>query len=364
MVRRRTQGECVMAARESLPNPVCCGATEAERPLVSVIVTFFNQAPFVRETIESVLSQNYSPYEIIVIDDGSTDDTAQLCASFGNRITFDRQSNAGVSAARNAGIKRARGSLLAFLDGDDLWEPGKIAAQVDAAQRYRDSALIISDGVVFQGSEILASTLYWGPVARHFASSGEATYSTHCHDALLRAPLIKTPSQVMIPTHVMSRVGPWDHRIRQSADCEFWLRIAAFGYSFTFLARPLVRYRYVPTSLSGPAGHRGFVWGLAEYRVLRAHRRYVGPHIRRTITSHLHELTSRLARDAYYEAERTQNSTWGRSYLLRLALRSRRPQLVAPYLAALCLPSRLVRALKPIARSLRAAALRGDRNEE
>jgi glycosyltransferase involved in cell wall biosynthesis len=349
-----------MDDRESLPNPVCCGATEAERPLVSVIVTFFNQASFVRETIESVLSQNYSPYEVIVVDDGSTDDTPHVCASFGDQIIFDRQSNAGVSAARDAGVRRARGSLLAFLDGDDLWEPGKIAAQVDAAQRYRDSGLIISDGVVFQGSEILASTLYWGPVARHFASSGEATYSTHCHDTLLRTILIKTPSQVMIPTHVMSRVGPWDHRFRLSGCYELWLRIAAFGYSFTFLAQPLVRYRYVPTSLSGPANHRGFIWGLQEYKVFRAHRRYVGPHIRRTITSRLHELTSTLARDAYYEVERRQNPAWGRRYLLGLALRSRRPHLVAPYLAALCLPSRLVGVLKRIARSPR----RGDRNEE
>jgi glycosyltransferase involved in cell wall biosynthesis len=112
------------------------GAEVCARPLVSVIVTFYNQAAFVEPTLSSVLAQDYSPMEVIVVDDGSTDDTPQACAAFSGRVRYVRRSNGGPSAARNEGLRQARGSLIAHLDGDDLWDPGKITAQVATALRY------------------------------------------------------------------------------------------------------------------------------------------------------------------------------------------------------------------------------------
>ncbi len=104
-------------------------------PSVSVVVTTYNQARYIAETIESVLAQTHAPREIIVVDDGSTDETPSITARFGDRITCIRQKNQGIAGSRNAGIRRASGELIAFLDGDDLWEPGKLAAQVDLARK-------------------------------------------------------------------------------------------------------------------------------------------------------------------------------------------------------------------------------------
>ena len=95
---------------------------------VSVIVPTYNRGHIVADAIDSVLSQSVSPDEVIVVDDGSTDNTPEVLARFGHRITMIRQSNSGVSAARNAGIVRAKTDWIAFLDSDDLWRPERIAS--------------------------------------------------------------------------------------------------------------------------------------------------------------------------------------------------------------------------------------------
>src|SRR5215831_12648143 len=95
-------------------------------PTVSVIITTYNQAAYIPATIVSVLDQMYRDFEIILVDDGSTDSTSRDILSYRDRLTYIRQSNQGVPAARNVGIRHANGRLLAFLDGDDLWEPTKL----------------------------------------------------------------------------------------------------------------------------------------------------------------------------------------------------------------------------------------------
>lgn len=107
----------------------------AETPLVSVVMPAFNVAWCVRRAIDSVLTQTYLRHEIIVIDDGSTDDTASVLASYGDRIRVISQTNRGMSAARNRGIDAARGTLVAFLDADDYWLSEKLARQVELLQR-------------------------------------------------------------------------------------------------------------------------------------------------------------------------------------------------------------------------------------
>jgi len=189
-------------------------------PLVSAIVILYNQDRFARAAIESVLVQDYRPMEVIVVDDGSTDDTAAICAGFGDRITYLRQPNAGAGAARNTGMRHARGALLAFLDGDDIWEPGKIGAQVSATRARPDAGVIVVDGVKFEDETVLAPTLYFGPVQQHFAAHGGTEMITDCYERLLWGVLIYSPSQVMIPREVFSRVGPWNTRIRVASDYE------------------------------------------------------------------------------------------------------------------------------------------------
>ena len=103
----------------------------ADPPQVSVIIPTYNRAGCLREAVDSVLFQEFRGFELIVVDDGSTDGTSQLLRKYGGSIRVLRQENRGVSAARNAGIAASRGELIAFLDSDDIWLSGKLACQVE-----------------------------------------------------------------------------------------------------------------------------------------------------------------------------------------------------------------------------------------
>jgi len=175
------------------------------KPSVSVVITTYNQAPYIAETVLSALNQTYPHLEVIVVDDGSTDETGARLAPFRDRVALVRQENQGVAASRNTGVRAAKGELIAFLDGDDLWEPDKLDVQVAAYQAHPGSGLIAVDACVFSGAEVLTkSTLPWSTTL----SAGDGAVSTgRFHDDLLRDQLICTTSQVMIPARVLKAVG-------------------------------------------------------------------------------------------------------------------------------------------------------------
>ena len=134
-------------------------------PLVSVLVPTFNRAHLVPEAIRSVLSQDYAPFEVVVVDDGSTDDTATVInQEFGRRIRYIRQENAGPGAARNTGIRASSGEYIAFQDSDDIWLPGKLRAQVDALNRHPECALVYG--------KALSGTADGRPTDRVYGGSG------------------------------------------------------------------------------------------------------------------------------------------------------------------------------------------------
>jgi glycosyltransferase involved in cell wall biosynthesis len=114
-------------------------------PRVSVIIPTFNRARLVALTIDSVLAQTFHDVEVIVIDDGSSDDTPAVLASYGSRIRSVSQPNRGMNPSRNTGIAIARGEFLALLDSDDLWEPWKLALDVDLLDRFPEAAFVFSD---------------------------------------------------------------------------------------------------------------------------------------------------------------------------------------------------------------------------
>ena len=120
-------------------------------PLVSVIIPTYNRAALACEAVESVLQQTYGNLEIIVVDDGSTDDTTAAMAKYGDKVRYSRRPNAGVNAARNLGIKQARGEFLAFLDSDDLWAPYKIELQVRLLRFFTDVGFTFSNFHIFKG---------------------------------------------------------------------------------------------------------------------------------------------------------------------------------------------------------------------
>ena len=119
----------------------------SSNPCISVIIPTYNRCWILKEAIDSVLSQKFTDFEIIVVDDGSNDATAALLSAYGDQITTIYQENRGVSAARNAGILMAKGNYIAFLDSDDMWLPEKLSCQVDFFQSHPEAVICQTDEI-------------------------------------------------------------------------------------------------------------------------------------------------------------------------------------------------------------------------
>jgi glycosyltransferase involved in cell wall biosynthesis len=167
-------------------------------PLVSVIIPTYNRAALLSEAVNSVLLQTYRNIEIIVIDDGSTDNTTEVMAAYGDRVRYTRRPNAGVNAARNLGLKQARGEFVALLDSDDLWAPFKIELQVRLMRYFADAGFMFSNFQIFRG-RTPESDLYL--VADGLATWFENVpkrvdpYSWHQPYASLRGPTLELPRE-------------------------------------------------------------------------------------------------------------------------------------------------------------------------
>lgn len=182
--------------------------------LVSVVIPTFNRLDLVRQAIASVQAQVGVPYELIVVDDGSTDGTAAtLEREYGSTLRLLRGSNRGVAAARNRGVAASTGDLLAFLDSDDLWLPGKLAAQVAFFSRNPSMQIC-------QTEEIwLRHDVRVNPCAHHRKPCGDI------FEASLHLCLV-SPSAVMLRRALFERVGGFDESLPACEDYDLWLRIA------------------------------------------------------------------------------------------------------------------------------------------
>ena len=318
-------------------------------PHVSVIVTTFNHAPYIAEAIRSVLAQTYTNREIIVVDDGSTDDTPAVLAGFGDAITAIQQPNKGVAGSRNRGIRGATGLLLAFIDGDDRWHPDMLRRLVEAHERFPDSGLIACDGRVFDGERILRTRLLPSSVVASQAGNGPVI-SCECFEHLIRGNLIATTSQIMIPRRVIDDVGESDGAFPVASDYDLYLRIAR-KYPFTFVREHLVDWRYLPTSASGPAALRQFHWTADDVAILRKHARLAPPALRPVISDTLTRKARRIAQRAYYRGCETDRR-WARAYLWRVCRNSGGDPVVALYLMAVLMPRRIRWLIAPVGRRL------------
>lgn len=225
-------------------------------PIVSVVVPVFRSERFIAATIRSILAQTLRDFEIIVVDDGSPDRSIAICKTFTDpRIRYVHQPNRGLAAARNAGIRHARGRFVAFLDSDDLWAPGKLAHHVahlesrpDVGVSYGISAFIDENGDRLGGYQMLGKELT-GPVDCFVANPiGNGS------NAMLRAEVF-TEDRWRDGHLTHERPPSWrclfDEELRQAEDFELWLRIALLTswriactpWAFTF-------YRVHASSLS------------------------------------------------------------------------------------------------------------------
>jgi glycosyltransferase involved in cell wall biosynthesis len=314
-----------------------------------VIITTYNQARYISAAIQSAIDQDFVDREIIVVDDGSTDDTPARVAAFGQRVVSIRQRNQGVAGSRNTGIRQARGELLAFLDGDDLWEPRQLSRQVSAARDHPLSGLIVAGGVQFDDEgTILRPSLLAPAITALLGSSQSITLC--CYEQLLTQNLILTSSQVLIPRAVLNQVGLSDRRIGPASDWDLYLRIAA-RYEVTFLREALTRWRYLPTSVSGPEHLRTMRWAADEIGVLRKQLREAGAKYRPIIGTLLKKRTFERAYTLYSYGMETDRA-FARGQLLRMLRRYPTSEMVLAFLVALHLPRRLNRRVGSIARRL------------
>jgi glycosyltransferase involved in cell wall biosynthesis len=317
-------------------------------PLVSVVVTTYNQDAYIEQALLSVFAQTYEPYEVIVVDDGSTDDTPARLALFTDRIISIRQKNQGVSGSRNTGIRKARGEFIAFLDGDDLWDPEKLSAQVTEARRYPNSGLIVADGVQFDESGTLETTLFFGPIIK-VIPDGSVTSGSYYHQ-LLRDPFIFTTSQVMVPARVFSVVELSDRRFKRASDYDLYIRIAA-KFDVTIVRKRLTRWRYLPTSASGPMSLRFFNYLLEDIAILRKHLREVRGNDRKLIRQILNrKLTNGVERLYRYGLE--TDRILATRYLVKLFAANLISPIVAVFIAGLWCPDVVKNKLAPAVRRI------------
>lgn len=226
-------------------------------PLVSVIIPVFNGAADLRGAIDSALAQTYPRVEIVVINDGSTDDTADVMASYGDRIVAVHQRNlgaAGLAQTRNNGVHASRGEWIAFLDHDDLWEPSKLERQIAVA----DSRIV---DVVYTNAR------NFGDVDRvaDLRADPDTMPEGDLFAALLSDNFI-VMSSAMMTRAVFDRVSGFTESPVVSEDWDLWLKAAAAGAVFAAVREPLTQYRWRAGSFSKNHAR------MRELRLLTVHR--------------------------------------------------------------------------------------------
>ncbi len=219
--------------------------TSARIADVSVVIPAYNARVFLAETLASVFAQTLPPAEIIVVDDGSTDDTAGIARDLG--VTVISRANGGISAARNAGIRAARGEYVALLDADDLWMPEKLEVQLAALAVAAVPSFSFTDFQTFdsRGVRAVKSTLRAHPAFRRTvprAPSGANVVVAASESRPVLPDMYFLPSSAVIRRADVLAAGGFDESLRGCEDTEFFLRLFKLVPAVAVM-RPLLRYR-------------------------------------------------------------------------------------------------------------------------
>lgn len=197
--------------------------------MISVIVTTYNRPSMTREAIDSALAQTHDDFEVIVVDDGSTDETPQVMAEYGDRIRYIRKENGGVASARNVGIEAAKGDLIAFLDDDDIWLPEKLAVQQAYADAHPEVGLIYTDCTRFNehgpARDPKGRTQLSGWVFKEFVEKYFVIFST-----------------IVVPRKAIEQIGNFDEEYLRGDDVDFMGRVLEH-YPAGYIDQKLIRRR-------------------------------------------------------------------------------------------------------------------------
>ena len=198
-----------------------------KNPLISVIVPTYNRAWIIKDAIDSILAQDFKKVEIVVVDDGSSDNTTEILAAYQKHdIRVIRQANKGVSAARNRGVAISEGQFIAFLDSDDMWLPHKLSVQMEFFNTHPDALICQTEEIwIRKGSRV-------NPKKRHQKPSG-MIFEPSLYLCLV------SPSAVMMKRDLFEEVGGFNESFRVCEDYDLWLRISC-KYPIYLIDRPLI----------------------------------------------------------------------------------------------------------------------------
>lgn len=212
-------------------------------PRCSVVIPAHNTAPYIAQTVESALSQTFEDIEVIVINDGSTDDTAERLRPYRERIIYREQANLGPAAARNRGLETASGDYVALLDGDDLWAPNRIELMLQFLESRPEISFATSDAFLIYGDQVSKDTYYGRlPRRRRFRT-------TRQHYWILRYNFIFV--MTVIPRRLFERLGAFDENVGWGVeDWDLWIRFLSAGETVGYVDKPLGFYRIRESGLS------------------------------------------------------------------------------------------------------------------
>lgn len=203
-------------------------------PAISVVIPVYNNGPYIVAAVDSVLGQTRPATEIVVVDDGSTDWTSKALVPYRQHIKYVYQKNRGEPAARNRGIQESNCNYIAFLDGDDLWEPNKLELQIEYLKAHPECALVYTDMSTFNENGIIDPSVKERlrmqlPTGRIFAN-------------LIARPHFGSGT-VMVRRECFHEVGGFDETLLVGSDYEMWLRIA-YQFEIGVVDSPLLKYRH------------------------------------------------------------------------------------------------------------------------
>ena len=264
--------------------------------LVSVAIPSYNSAHFITETLESIFAQTYSSIEIIVVDDGSSDGTAEALKPYMDRIVYHRQPNGGLAAARNAALRLSRGEFIAWCDADDLCEPDRIAIQAAYLCHNEQVVAVGSNFSAFETGKGIFDPSHAASYYSELAENGFAGLFPNVEDfdgrgvAWLEQPLSPSrrvywgnvwkrlllgnfmhPPTMMIRTSACARTGWLAEDVKTNEDWEYITRLSRLG-PVASIDAPLLRYRRHPNQMSGNSA----MGALSCIRVFEGHRRLCG----------------------------------------------------------------------------------------
>ena len=217
-------------------------------PRVSIVIPAYNVAPYIEETLATVFAQTFNDFEVIVVNDGSpdTEEFEGAIQPYLDRVVYLKQGNRGASAARNTGVRAARGELIAFLDADDLWSPGYLEQQLKFMGEF-ECDLACADAMIF-GISADADRSYMDSLMESAPPQGRVSFLE-----LVNADRSLITSGVVVRRKLVLEVGLFDEALRNAQDFDLWLRLARHGARLAYQRKVLLSYRSRANSLTGDA---------------------------------------------------------------------------------------------------------------